>query len=296
MKIAVTGASGFIGRHVLQVLSMRAGIEVIAASRSPTQTAAFPDGIRHVALDVAAPSLDDYDRLGRPDVVIHLAWSGLPNYRSLHHFETELPRQYGFLRSLIQSGLQSLLVTGTCYEYGMTNGELLESLEVEPGNPYAYAKTALRQQLQFLRSTHSFDLTWARLFYMYGNGQPATSLYTQLAAAVARGDSSFGMSGGEQLRDYLPVEDVASCIVELALRNPDAGVVNVCSGQPISVRTLVERLMARNGWSIDLDLGKYPYPDYEPFAFWGSARKLRSLIIPAGLTSTIDTSRVVNKH
>ena len=278
MKIAVTGATGFIGRHVLRTLSTRAGVEVTASSRNPVPPGSLPIGIRHVVLDVATPSPDDYDRLGRPDVLLHLAWSGLPNYRSLHHFETELPRQYSFLRSMIQSGLQTLFVAGTCYEYGMTNGELVESVEATPSNPYAYAKIALRQQLQFLRVSHPFALTWARLFYMYGNGQPAASLFTQLATAVNRGDRSFGMSRGEQLRDFLPVEHVARSIVELALQQQDIGVVNICSGKPISVRGLVENLMARNGWNIALDLGKYPYPDHEPLAFWGSSKKLHSLI------------------
>lgn len=296
MKIAVTGATGFIGRHVLTELSTRIGVDVIATSRGAERPAELPGNVEYVALDIGSPQPDAYDRLGRPDVLVHLAWSGLPNYRSLHHFESELPRQYAFLRSLIEAGLPSLLVTGTCYEYGMTAGALTESMATEPTNPYAYAKSALRQQLEFLRSTHPFKLTWARLFYMYGSGQPATSLVPQLAAAVASGDASFPMSGGEQLRDYLPVENVARHVVDLALRCPGAGAVNICSGRPISVRTLVERLITKNGWSIDLDLGKYPYPDYEPFAFWGSARKLRSLIIPADLTSTIESSGVIDKH
>jgi dTDP-6-deoxy-L-talose 4-dehydrogenase (NAD+) len=278
MKVAVTGATGFVGRHVLNALAGCTGVEVIASSRHPVAADALPGKVRHVVLDLAEPSPDDYDRLGRPDVLVHLAWSGLPNYRSLHHFETELPHQYRFLRSLLRAGLPSLLVAGTCYEYGMSSGELAETVEALPSNPYAHAKVALRQQLQFLRTARPFALTWARLFYMYGNGQPAGSLYTQLATAAARGDTSFAMSRGEQLRDFLPVEEVARCIVELALTRRDAGTVNICSGKPVSVRAFVERLMADNDWQIELDLGKYPYPSHEPLAFWGSTKKLRALI------------------
>ena len=96
----------------------------------------------------------------------------LSNYKSLYHFETELPRQYHFLESMIDAGLPSLLVIGTCFEYGMQSGALPAEMPTKPTNPYEYAKDALRQQLEFLRSIKPFNLTWGRLFYMYGEGHP----------------------------------------------------------------------------------------------------------------------------
>ena len=77
------------------------------------------------------------------------------------------------------------------------------------------------------------------------------------------------MSGGEQLRDFMHVQKVAYQIVKLALSGKETGTLNICSGSPISVRRLVERWMIDNGWNIQLNLGYYPYPDYEPMAFWG---------------------------
>ena len=82
------------------------------------------------------------------------------------------------------------------------------------------------------------------------------------------------MSGGEQLRDYLPVEEAAGYLVALATNEKDNGIVNVCSGQTISIRALAQRVVAKHGASISLNLGHYPYPDYEPMAFWGDRRKL----------------------
>jgi nucleoside-diphosphate-sugar epimerase len=82
------------------------------------------------------------------------------------------------------------------------------------------------------------------------------------------------MSGGEQLRDYLAVEQAADHLVALAGKRREHGIVNVCSGRPVSVRALVEGWIAANGWSIELDLGRYPYPAHEPMAFWGDATKL----------------------
>jgi dTDP-6-deoxy-L-talose 4-dehydrogenase (NAD+) len=273
MKIAVTGATGFIGRHVLTELA-RHGVEVTAITRN---AAALPCA-NVVQLDIQAAPSDAFDLIGRPDALIHLAWGGLPNYRSLHHFEQELPTHYRFLKNLVASGLRNLVVVGTCFEFGMQSGPLSETMEARPDNPYGYAKDSLRRQLEYLRAAHPFNLTWARLFYLYGEGQAESSLLPLLSKAVARGELSFDMSGGEQLRDYLPVAEVARSLVALALKQADPGVVNICSGQPISVRKLVEGWIAENGWSIELNLGRYPYPDYEPMAFWGDRRKLNTLL------------------
>ena len=166
------------------------------------------------------------------------------------------------------------MVTGTCFEYGNRCGPLKEDLETRPTNPYGFSKDALRRQLYYLKDQHSFALTWVRLFYLFGSGQSEHSLFPQLENAVARGDQVFDMSGGEQLRDYLPVTQAAEYLVSLALKNRDIGLVNVCSGKPISVRRLVEGWISDNGWSLRLNLGNCAYPDYEPMAFWGDREKL----------------------
>ena len=277
MKVAVTGASGFVGQHVLSEL-LRRETDVVAVARDTTRLSNFGNAARLIEMDIGKAGSDIFDRLGRPDILIHLAWDGLPNYRSLHHFEAELPKQYRFLQTLVTEGLASMLVTGTCFEYGMQSGSLSEEILPQPDNPYGYAKNALRQQLQYLKSTQHFNLTWGRLFYMYGEGQASNSLYPKLKDAALRGDKVFNMSGGEQLRDYLPVEEVARAIVRLALAQKDIGVVNICSGEPISVRRLVEQWSRDFNWEIALNFGCYPYPDYEPMAFWGNHRKLKETL------------------
>jgi hypothetical protein len=70
------------------------------------------------------------------------------------------------------------------------------------------------------------------------------------------------------LSDCLPVDDVARQIAKLAMAQRDIGAINICSGNPISVRKLVEHWLNENAWKIELNLGYYPYPDYEPMAFW----------------------------
>jgi dTDP-6-deoxy-L-talose 4-dehydrogenase (NAD+) len=272
-RVAVTGGGGFVGRHVVAALERR-GLSPILVSRNRSSIPdAWPsDRIAH--MDIADPPADAYDQLGRPEVLIHLAWGGLPRYSSAYHVDHELPVHASFLEGLLAAGLAGLTVAGTCLEYGMQSGALSEEMPTAPVTSYGRAKDELRRHLERLRASSPFHLTWARLFYLYGEGQAPGSLLPQLEQAIARGDASFDMSGGEQLRDYLPVEEAAGYLVELALSGRDHGVVNVCSGQPTSVRELVEGVVARSASSIKLNLGRFPYPEYEPMAFWGDRKKL----------------------
>jgi nucleoside-diphosphate-sugar epimerase len=276
-SVVVTGASGFVGRAVLAALAARR-IRAIAVTRDRRRLADLELDARIVEGDVGAPDRAFIAELARHDFLLHLAWDGLPNYKSLHHLETELPAQYRFLKAVVAAGSRSIVVTGTCFEYGMQEGRLVETGPAQPTNPYGYAKDALRRQLSFLKQEMPFALTWTRLFYMYGTGQNPKSIYSQLAAAVGRGDDHFDMSTGEQMRDYLPIEAIADRLVRLTLLGREVGIVNICSGQPRSMRGIVESWLRDNGWRISLRLGRYPYPDYEPFAFWGSAEKLRKVL------------------
>lgn len=276
LRVAVTGASGFIGGPVLAELE-HCQVEITALTRDASRLQNI-SSIHILELDITSPPNNCYEIMGSPDVLIHLAWGGLPNYKSSHHFESELPRQYNFLKNLVEAGLPAMLVTGTCFEYGMQSGVLSEERQPLPNNQYGYAKDALRKQLEFLKSATPFNLIWGRLFYMYGERQSATSIYPLLKNAVMRGDKIFNMSGGEQLRDYLPVTEVATRIVQLAVSGENIGIVNICSGQPVSVRRLVEKWLKENNWEIELNLGHYPYPDYEPMAFWGDASRFDNFI------------------
>lgn len=277
VRIAVTGASGFLGRHVLAALS-RVDVEVVAHARS-TRTASedAARSPRWTAFDFAEPG-HAFKRLGAPDIVIHLAWQGLPNYLSPRHVDVELPTQLRFVGGLVESGLKRLVVAGTCFEYGMRSGCLSEETTPAPANPYGAAKDLLRRELEAMTTADRFDLRWLRLFYLYGSGQGASSLYSQFNEAVTRGDKAFDMSLGDQVRDFMKAEDAATAIVRVAMVPEAPSPLNICSGEPTTVRSLVERWRTERGADIELNLGAFPYPAYEPFAFWGDNTKLCALL------------------
>jgi nucleoside-diphosphate-sugar epimerase len=279
MKILVTGASGFIGRYILREISATADEAIASAHSTVPQLAINGRIIKTIPFDIAQldSSIDYYSYFDKPDVVIHLAWEGLPNYKESFHDDVNLPRHKVFLKNLVQNGLKSLTVTGTCLEYGMKEGCLSEDMPADPQNSYARAKNELRLFLESLKSSNQFYLNWVRLFYMYGDGQNPNSLLSQLERAIEAGEHKFRMSPGQQMRDYLPVGKVAEYLLKIA-KQQGVGIVNCCSGLPVTVESLVRSYIKQKGSQIELELGYYPYNDYEPMNFWGSTIKLNKIL------------------
>lgn len=251
----------------------------MALVRQPEKLERFPWGreVEAVCHDIHARTPPDMRHIGGADVLMHLAWAGLPHYMAPFHVEENLPADCRFIQGLVAQGLERVLVSGTCLEYGRQNGCLAEDAPTDPVTMYATAKDALHQYLQCLQHSHPFALQWARLFYMYGEGQGPNTVLAQLDKAIEAGEPAFNMSGGEQLRDYLPVASVAETLIRLAERQA-TGTFNICSGKPISIRRLVEEHLQKRQASIRLNLGHYPYADHEPMAFWGDRQKIDEIL------------------
>jgi nucleoside-diphosphate-sugar epimerase len=278
-QIIVSGATGFVGQHLIPLL-LNNNYQVIAIGRDSKKANQFDwfKDIQFVEHDFHKENTQI--KFDRGAGLIHLAWQGLPNYKSLFHIEENLPFSYRFGRSLVLSGVHQVLVTGTCLEYGFQSGQIASNMEPQPSNPYALGKDSLRQQLESLSKDHPFCFQWARLFYMYGKGQNSNSVLSQLDIAIDNKESIFNMSGGEQLRDYLPIEDVVKQMFEL-YEYTRSGTFNICSGNPISIQSLVEGRIKERGSNIKLNLGYYPYTDYEPMEFWGKRDIGETIFLPS---------------
>ncbi len=281
MKILVTGATGFIGNHVIQYL-LGQGHCVIATSRSleSAKKKNWFGKVAYVQFDILKINNDEniFDLFDKPDVLIHLAWGGLPNYLDKIHFEENLFFHSKFLSNYIEGGGNHILVAGTCLEYGIQSGCLTEDMIPNPTCSYAMAKDSLRKYLTILQGSKNFVFQWLRLFYMYGDGQNEGAIIPKLQKAIKNGDNVFNMSGGEQLRDYLHVKTIAEYISKVALQYDVSGIINCSSGEPISIRKFVEDYLKENNINIKLNLGYFSYPTYEPMAFWGDCSKIKAII------------------
>ncbi|MDP9708247.1 UNVERIFIED_ORG: dTDP-6-deoxy-L-talose 4-dehydrogenase (NAD+) [Pseudomonas fluorescens] len=279
MKVLVTGATGFVGRHLVAALLAR-GCTVRAVARDVQKAADMPwiKDVEFVSADIHAADLNVAALTKGVDALAHLAWPGLPNYRALFHFEHNLMADYRFIKGAVEAGVKQVLVTGTCFEYGMQSGPLSEKNDAQPANPYGLAKHTLHLFLQNLQQEYPFTLQWARLFYLHGEGQNPNSLLAALDRAIDAGDTTFNMSAGEQLRDFLAIETATAYLAAILRKRDFDGTINCASGQPVSVRALVEQRVRERGATIGLNLGHYPYPTHEPLAFWAVTERLQQLL------------------
>ncbi|QXI46485.1 NAD(P)-dependent oxidoreductase [Pseudomonas anuradhapurensis] len=284
LHVLVTGATGFVGRHLVAQLLAR-GCRVRALARDLERARRMPwfDQVQFVAADL---QLADAGQVASwvdgIDALAHLAWPGLPNYQALFHLEQNLMADYRFVKHAVEAGVAQVLVTGTCFEYGMQSGPLDEHCPARPANPYGLAKHSLHQFLQALQKHRPFTLQWARLFYLHGEGQNPNSLLAALDRAIDSKAAVFDMSAGDQLRDFQPVTEAARQLAGLLHCRGFSGVVNCASGRPVAVRSLVEQRLRERGAELLLNLGHYPYPSHEPMAFWAVTDRLEQLLAAQG--------------
>lgn len=277
--IAITGGSGFIGQHLLSELDQR-NIAATVLTRKPNEDGYLTKSLSSpVYFDLTKTEEDTYDQIGSPNLLFHLAWNHLDDFNSNAHLDSEWEKHYNFLLQMVKSGLKTLVVSGTCLEYGLSNNELEEQTPSSPVTSYGRAKLKLCDALIELQKDHPFNLVWGRIFYIYGDGQSRKGIFNQLKDAITNQDRTFKMSPGDQLRDFIPAEKAVELLVTLGLNSVNAGIVNISSGNPISVTDFIQAQLKKMAATIILEKGYYDYPSYEPMAFWGSTKKLDGLLL-----------------
>jgi dTDP-6-deoxy-L-talose 4-dehydrogenase (NAD+) len=268
MKVVVTGATGFVGRYTVKRL-LDEGYEVISITTNrsiSTDTMEMLKGSEvvtiHSLTDVTEQIIDN-------NCVIHCAWSNVQNTLDTSHYFHAF-EQISFIEKLAKFKPKKLIITGTCFEFGLATGSVSIADKTNPNTPYSQAKEFVHSAaVKILSENTQVEFCWARLFYMYGNGQHEKSIYSQLKASIERGETAFNMSRGEQLFDYMKIEEVAIKLASL-VKNKVPEIVHVCKGYPTSLRGLVESLKEEFKSSISLNLDYYPYREQDSIALWGS--------------------------
>ena len=274
MKVLLTGHSGFIGQNLLKYL-LKKKINLFVTKHNNIKVF----GKKNINIIDLNNCLNQKNYLTDFDLVIHAAWSSLENYNSTNHIKKILPENIKFLKKLIYLGAKNLVVLGTCFELGDCFGEVKETQIMKPNTQYGKAKKLLYDKLISLQKKQFFNLTWIRIFYIYGSTQRNKSIFSQLKNFNAmQSGKVFELTEGKQLRDYMHVTTLAKKIIDLSFLNKNFGIINVCSGKPISVKNLVLKWKNKFRWKIKLKFGSKSLKKYEPNSFWGSTLKLKTIL------------------
>jgi len=242
MKVLVTGASGYIGRHTLLPL-LDGGHEVYAISRWLDVDFTWPRGVRVLTLDL----FDDAARQSAfaelsPEWLLHLAWyAEHGKFWEAQENIAWLSLSIRMLGEFAQNGGQRVVVSGTCAEYRWNGEPCLEALTpLQPRSLYGICKASLFRFLESAAPRLRLSYAWGRIFLLYGSGESEGRLIAATARALLEGRPAL-CTHGEQIRDFLHVEDAASALVRI-LTSTVNGPVNIGSGEPISIADAVSEL------------------------------------------------------
>jgi nucleoside-diphosphate-sugar epimerase len=298
MRFLVTGAAGFIGSRVVPAL-VRRGHTVFAAMRKNKMAnwlwSQHPE-IVSVELDLEdAANVRSTVRWIRPDTTIHLAW-----YTVQGKFWTA-PENLDcvvvtlrFVRALADAGCRRIVVAGSCAEYAWNYGFLSEECTpLVPRNLYGVCKSALREILESFCLESSVQFAWTRLFYLYGPGENRERFVPSMILPLLNGGTA-SCTCGEQVRDFLHVEDMADAISAVATSD-FKGAVNIGSGQAVKIKAIAETIARILDCPDRVSFGALPGNPSEPPLLVADVRRLSREVgwkplrtLEDGLAQTVD--------
>jgi nucleoside-diphosphate-sugar epimerase len=166
-------------------------------------------------------------------------------------------------------------MVGTCAEYDTDRGFLREDGPTKPSTLYAATKLSMNLIGQQMAALAGIDFAWARIFYLYGPDEDERRVVPALIRALLQG-KHFPATKGEQVRDYLHVDDIAAGL-RLLLERGANGNFNISSGEPVTMRRLMEIIGEATGRSELIEYGALPYRDWDPRFICGDSQRLRAL-------------------
>jgi nucleoside-diphosphate-sugar epimerase len=292
-RVLVTGAGGFIGRPALDAL-VRRGFEIHAVGRGAAP-GSVPRGVEWHACDL----LDGRARRALVDSVaashlLHLAWYAEPGaFWAARENAPWAAASIDLVDAFAAAGGRRAVLAGTCAEYDWSAAQpLAEDAALAPATYYGVCKDATRRVVAGLAERVGLQLAWGRIFFLYGPHEDERRLVAAVARALVAGERA-ATSAGTQRRDFMHVDDVAGAFAAL-LDCGVGGAVNIATGEPVTVRGIVEQLAQAAGRPDLLDIGALAQRANDPEEITADVVRLRHEVgfVPArtlaeGLAQTV---------
>ena len=273
MKILVTGANGYIGSKVVKKLC-DLGIEVIATDIDNKN---IDKRVCFIKANIFETNDNWYSFFNQPDVCLHLAWRDGFIHNSSKHM-SDLSNHYNFITNLIDNGLKKIVCMGTMHEVGYWDGKIDENTPCNPLSQYGIAKNALRQSINLYENQKKCNFQWLRAFYIFGDDLYGNSIFCKIRQAVNKGEEKFPFTTGKNKYDFININDLTNQITACVIQDKILGIINVCSGKPVSLAEQIEWYISYNNLPIKLDYGKYPDRPYDSPCIYGDNKKIKEIM------------------
>lgn len=272
MKVLVTGSNGYLGQGIVKAL-LDKEIEVVATGR---ETDLIDNRAKKIACDLFEVE-DPYNHFGQPDVLLHLAWrDGFVHYSDAHI--GDLPKHYKFIKKFTDSEVRKIVIMGSMHEIGFFEGSIKEDTPCNPITPYGISKNALRELTKMLCGQKKKDFQWLRGYYIVGNSQYGSSIFSKITAAEAEGKKEFPFTMGQNQFDFINYKDFCEQVAAAVRQEDILGIINICSGYPEKLADRVEKFIMESGYKIKLKYGAFPDRPYDSKAVWGDGEKIKEII------------------
>ena len=266
-KVLVTGANGYIGRNVINYL-LDSNIDVVAVDISLNKI--ISEKVKKIEINIFENTDYLFSNLQNVGTCIHLAWRNGFVHNSITHLE-DIALHYKFLKKIYEFGIRNINVIGTMHEIGYWEGEVDNDTTTNPISFYGIAKNSLRQSLKILEdSDKELFIKWLRVFYIQGDDRNNNSIFSKILQKEEEGAKTFPFTTGKNKYDFINISILAEMISKAALQTEVTGIINCCSGKPVSLKEKVELFLKENNLKIKLEYGVFPDRSYDSPAIWGN--------------------------
>lgn len=274
MQIVITGANGYIGSHVVKEL-LDSGHKVIAVdlnhSRIDKRSVIYNE-------DIFDESKNLYEEWGKPNVVIHLACKDVPVHNSMWHVDN-IHKNFRFLKNLIDCGLKQVVTVGSMHDIGYYVGAIDENTIPNPQTFYGVSKDTLRRLMEIYTKGKNVVYQHLRFYYTYGDDEQSSgSIFSKILQMEKECMSTFPFTDGKNEFDYIKITELARQIRAVVEQKEIQGIINCCTGKPVSIKDMVERFIEEKHLKIKPDYGKYPTRPYDSPCVYGDASKIKTLM------------------
>jgi nucleoside-diphosphate-sugar epimerase len=239
MKILISGGSGFIGKNLVNYL-IQNNYNVMLIGRNV-------DHISFTNLKKQTFDLNnlnnDYEEIIKydPDVFIHLAWEGIPNYNEKFSKKNYL-NTIRIIKDLLNyTNCSKIISTGSCWEYndGNIEGKCKEDLTVYPQKPFSIYKNKIFNEVFKIANEKNILFNWLRLFYVYGPGQKKESIIPMLIEKI-KNKKKIDINFPANINDYIYIDDVVKILCNFIENKITSGIYNLGTGKGVEVKKLLK--------------------------------------------------------